>query len=402
MKFIPAFILIFLILIQPVLAVGVSQTNTVMNPSKDCGLLGFIFGCAGQGTGGAGSQGPAGPQGDPGAIIYIGGMNQTSNMTANMTSGPTGPQGPVGSNGATGATGATGPTGEMNLTVGATGTTGATGATGPTGEMNLTVGATGTTGATGATGPTGEMNLTVGATGTTGATGATGPTGEANTTMLNSSYETISNASAWLNLKDTIANVSSWLNLKDTIANVSTWLNTKDTIVNVSTYRGLAGNVSIMAQSIMPENGAGGATVTTPNSTGMTGTARTHWYSLDFPLPTTSAGINATVGYIMPSDWSGGTLTITPDWISSGGTGTIMWDWSGYCGVTLNSAYGTNVSASTTISAINTITRATSGTTTMLGSPGPSAMCWFQFRRLGGTLTTSGHLTGVRIAYPIS
>jgi len=81
----------------------------------------FITGCIGE-RGHTGVAGPAGPNGTPGS--GGGAMNQTPNMTANMTAGPQGIQGIQGLQGIQGVPGATGATGS-------TGATGATGAPGP-------------------------------------------------------------------------------------------------------------------------------------------------------------------------------------------------------------------------------------------------------------------------------
>jgi hypothetical protein len=159
-------------------------------------------------------------------------------------------------------------------------------------------------------------------------------------------------------------------------------------------------NITLMGQSWICENN-GGCSYSAPNSTGSTGTAIQHWISLDFPLPTVSGGVNASIEYIMPSAWTGGAFYFTPDIMSSSGTGSVWWDTRCYCGLTYNSAYGTNVSGQTWIITTNTINRTKSAAVTCSGSPAASAHCWFQYRRLGGTLTTAAHYSGAQIAFPI-
>jgi len=159
-------------------------------------------------------------------------------------------------------------------------------------------------------------------------------------------------------------------------------------------------NITLMGQSWICENN-GGCSYSAPNSTGSTGTAIQHWISLDFPLPTVSGGVNASIEYIMSSAWTGGAFYFTPEIMSSGGTGSVWWDTRCYCGLTYNQPYGTNVSGQTWIITTNTINRTKSAAVTCSGSPAASAHCWFQFRRLGGTLTTAAHYSGAQIAFPI-
>jgi len=107
-----------------------------------------------------GIQGIQGIQGEQGEIGLTGPMNQTANMTANMTAGPQGEQG---------IQGEIGPIGPINLTANMT-----AGPIGPIGPINLTANMT-----AGPIGPVGPMNQTANMTAnmTAGATGATGGTG---------------------------------------------------------------------------------------------------------------------------------------------------------------------------------------------------------------------------------
>ena len=98
------FIIVGSLISSSVFAASVSTSTINNNPSRDCGLLGFLTGCNEYLTGPEGPEGPPGPAGADGAVIYIGGMNQTPNSTA----GPEGPQGPQGVNGTPGIDGAAG------------------------------------------------------------------------------------------------------------------------------------------------------------------------------------------------------------------------------------------------------------------------------------------------------
>jgi hypothetical protein len=232
----------------------------------------------------------------------------------------------------------------------------------------------------------------------------------ASATLYTADSHIASNASAALYTADShiASNASATLLAADNhiLSNLSVVQNeilTNRTAILAATAANLSRmkNLSVMAYNLIPENGIDGARVTPPNSTGMTGTARMHWISLDFPAPTNSTGINASWETIMPSEWSGGTLALTTDWVSTGGTGTIIQSARCYCGLTLGAAYGANISWTTTISTINTVTRATGGAMTCSGSPAASAHCWLQFQRLGGTLTGVGSLGGWRVDYSV-
>jgi hypothetical protein len=131
---------------------------------------------------------------------YLKSSHVHSNLTANLSTGPTGPSGSQGVQGQTGPSGPTGYTGDIGQT-GSQGKTGPTGLKGPTGERGDTgsdgptgvsvptgslgpTGNTGPRGETGVTGPTGRTGATgsTGLTGNTGSTGSTGPTGNTGST----------------------------------------------------------------------------------------------------------------------------------------------------------------------------------------------------------------------------
>jgi hypothetical protein len=164
--------------------------------------------------------------------------------------------------------------------------------------------------------------------------------------------------------------------------------------------RTLSGNFTIMAQSMIPES-TNGPTEVAPNSTGMTN-GPLYWVSLDFA---NTPQQNVSVGYLMPSDWNGGTLTASFIWTSTGGGGTVTWQFRGFCqgdNGRMNSYWGAAQTISDTMQTINYVhVSDETPATTMAGSPGPSAMCWLQFSRNGGTLTTPASLMGVRVEYGV-
>jgi hypothetical protein len=176
--------------------------------------------------------------------------------------------------------------------------------------------------------------------------------------------------------------------------------NKTDILQATYTNRTLSGNFSIMAQSMIPESGSG-PTEVAPNSTGMT-RGILNWVSLDYAA---SPQQNATIAYVMPSDWDGGTLAASFYWTSTGGGGTAIWSWDGYCGVdasNMNAGWGTPQTVTDTVLAINQVhISAETSATTMAGSPAPSDICFFQISRNGGTLSTPASLMGVRVKYGV-
>ena len=179
------------------------------------------------------------------------------------------------------------------------------------------------------------------------------------------------------------------------VSTINTWIDQ-----NLTAMKGNLGNFTIMAQSIYPM-GLNGATVTAPNSTGMSNIT---WYSLDFPDATS---INATVEYIMPSSWNTtySALNATFYWTATGSSGTAVWDFAARCGpnaFAIDGPYSLNVTTASTLAALNQVTISSpTAPTVPWGSPGPNAICWFKFARDSGTLTTSASLLGVRINYVV-
>jgi hypothetical protein len=185
------------------------------------------------------------------------------------------------------------------------------------------------------------------------------------------------------------------LNIQNEIAS-----NKTDTLTATYTNRTLSGNFTIMAQSMIPEN-TNGPTEVAPNTTGMT-KAPLNWVSLDFAATPQQ---NVTVGYIMPSEWDGGTLAASYYWTSTGGGGTAVWQFRGFCGLdasAIDYPWGTPQTVTDTVLAINQIhISAETPATTMGGTHAASDMCWLQFSRNGGTLSTPASLMGVRVKYGV-
>ena len=181
------------------------------------------------------------PQGIQGLTGPAGPMNQTINLTANMTAGPMGPMNLT-------ANMTAGPVGPMNQTFNLT--------------ANMTAGPTSANALFSALASTANGNIMVwNGTGARWAndSGYTIATLIAAVPIINNSYDTIANQSTWMNTKETIANTSTQLNLKETIANTSTQLNLKETIANTSTQLNLklalaggtmTGNIAMGAKAI--------------------------------------------------------------------------------------------------------------------------------------------------------
>jgi len=163
------------------------------------------------------------------------------------------------------------------------------------------------------------------------------------------------------------------------------------------------GNFTVMAQSMIPDN-AGGATVMAPNSTGMTIGPMTYIH-LDFPSGSIA---NASFAYVMPGNYDGGTITVTPYWYADATSGTVIWSIRGFCeadGGAMNAPWGTAQTSTDTATAAQTVhIGPATAAITLGGTPANGNLCWFQVQRpaSGGTMESTAHLLAVRISYGLS
>jgi len=205
------------------------------------------------------------------------------------------------------------------------------------------------------------------------------------------------------------ANVSAidgriWSNISVLQGEIAT--NRSEILAAVQTNRtadkGLLGNFSILAQSIIPD-AINPAVVVAPNSTGRSNLTLFH---LDFP---NAEGVryNATVTVIMPANWAGGLLNFTDYWTSTAGNGDIVyWDHRARCSVdqgALDGPWGNNVTVADTVG--------TQGTTHIApvaslvkpwGSTGGESICTFQVSRPSGGLAADAHYLGMKVWYVVT
>jgi hypothetical protein len=153
----------------------------------------------------------------------------------------------------------------------------------------------------------------------------------------------------------------------------------------------------------VPDN-LNGASILAPNSTDFTIGPMT-LIGLEFPF-SANTQTNASFGYIMPSQWTGGTLTFSAIWYGIGGSGNVNWNLTAYCakdGDALNARWSmapaTIVDASQGLNKVHV--SGISGNLIPAGSPAASSMCWFQVGRdYASTFTGPAELLGVRVYYP--
>ncbi len=286
--------------------IGNLQTRQVLYQIEE---LGSIIG-----NGATGATGPIGPSGGPT------GPTGATGPAGTGTTGATGPRGATGVQGATGAggagvSGATGPTGA--------GVTGATGATGPAGVTGAT--GAGVTGVTGATGPAGAG--TTGATGPAGVTGATGAGGSTAFTALTDAatvaWDVTAAPRAILTpaANRTMGNPTNVVNGLTYILRIDTnqgawtlaWganyvfpygltpiLTTQPVALHEFTFLAVAGNLKLVSEKIMPDEGA--ALTWTPAS------IATGWV-YDYDADTVSGTTGSAVSAITDSSGAGNNAT---------------------------------------------------------------------------------------------
>jgi hypothetical protein len=134
------------------------------------------------------------------------------------------------------------------------------------------------------------------------------------------------------------------------------------------------------------------------------GTQLVYQETLDFDQSTDEG---AEIAIVMPAEWNGGTITLTPYWTASSGTGDVVWsfqtraysDANGY-----NGAFSTAVTSTDTRGTLNALHIApTTSAITITGVSGVDQLIVIRITRdadnASDTLTGDAKLIGVRLNY---
>jgi hypothetical protein len=190
-------------------------------------------------------------------------------------------------------------------------------------------------------------------------------------------------------------------NINETKAITGSSTNLTATIQNLTAYKQARANISILAASLVAET-TGGATEVAPNATT---NHKIHLITIDFPVLTTSNGVNATGAFVVPSDFIGSAFYPTYYWSAQAGTAGHVINMSlrlmcqGDDGA-IDTAWGTNVTTTDAYLAAGDLhVSDIGGAVTPGGTASAGGMCWLRVNRAGGDLPSAVQLAAVRLGY---